>query len=219
MQTLIKNPSLSSENPPRNSMLLKGVTWQTFKTLMEEVGENRAWRITYDQGVLEIRMPHSEHEEPKEILGDFITVLVNELDIEMRKLGALTLDNEELDRAIEPDSCFYIQSESQIRGIKSVKLSTCPPPDLVIESDLTHSSLNKFDIYASLGVPEIWRYKNKKLEVYQLQNGQYEKCDRSLAFPFLPITEIPDFIEQSLTIGQRTTVKLFRNRIKEILTS
>ena len=77
--------------------------------------------------------------------------------------------------------------------------------------------MNKFTIYASLGVPELWRYRNQSLQVYQLVEGKYEQTDKSLAFPFLPIAEVPSFIEQSITIGQRSAVRLFRERIREIL--
>jgi len=45
----------------------------------------------------------------------------------------------------------------------------------------------------------------------------YVKLFLSLAFPFLPIAEIPEFIEQSRAIGQRSAVRLFRTRIREIL--
>jgi Uma2 family endonuclease len=77
--------------------------------------------------------------------------------------------------------------------------------------------VNKFTIYAAIGVPEIWRYRRESLQVYQLVDGKYENCDISLAFPFLPVAEIPGFIEQSRTVGQRAAVRLFRQRIKEIL--
>jgi Uma2 family endonuclease len=128
----------------------------------------------------------------------------------------LTLEREDLTRAIEPDTCFYIQNESVVRG-KSINLPADPPPDLVVESDYTSSSLNKFSIYASLGVPEIWRYRNQSLLVYQLVEGNYEQRENSLAFPFLQIAEIPAFIEQSKTIGQRAAVRLFRERVRELL--
>jgi Uma2 family endonuclease len=134
----------------------------------------------------------------------------------MRQLGALTLEREDLTRAIEPDTCFYIQNESVVRG-KSINLPADPPPDLVVESDYTSSSLNKFSIYASLGVPEIWRYRNQCLVVYQLVEGNYEERENSLAFPFLPIAEIPGLIEQSKAIGQRAAVRLFRDRVRELL--
>jgi Uma2 family endonuclease len=214
MVTTTLNPT--QNNTEEKVMTLTGIKWSTFKAIMSDVGDGRAWRFAYDQGVLEIRMPLTEHEEPKGMIESFIEAFADELYLEIRKLGALTLEREDLTRAIEPDSCFYVQNESIVRG-KSINLPADPPPDLVIESDRTNSSLNKFTIYASLGVPEIWRYRNQSLEVYQLVEGNYEQRENSLAFPFLPIAEIPGFIEQSKTIGQRATVRLFRERVKEIL--
>ena len=207
--------------PPQNIkeekvITLTGIKWSTFKAIMSDVGDGRAWRIAYDAGVLEIRMPLTEHEEPVGMIEHIVGVVVDELGIEMRQLGALTLEREDLTRAIEPDTCFYIQNESIVRG-KSINLPADPPPDLVVESDYTNSSLNKFAIYAALGVPEIWRYRNKSLLVYQLVDGNYEERENSLAFPFLPIAEIPGLIEQSKSIGQRAAVRLFRERIREFL--
>lgn len=150
------------------------------------------------------------------MIAAFVTATADELEIEIRQLGSLTLEREDLTRAVEPDTCFYIQNESQVRG-KEIKLPNVPPPDLVVESDYTHSSLNKFNIYASLGVPELWRYRKPSLQVYQLVEGEYQLTDKSLAFPFIPIAEIPGFIEQSKTIGQRASVRLFRARIREVL--
>jgi Uma2 family endonuclease len=201
---------------PASTIVMRGVSWQTYKTLMSEVGDDRAWRIAYDRGVLEIRMPLEEHEEPKGLLESFVEAIADELEIEVRKLGALTLDPEDLTRAVEPDSCFYIQNEAVVRGRK-INLPEDPPPDLAIESDYTSSSVNKQALYSALGVPELWQYTKKTLFVYQRLEGGYELCDRSLAFACLPIAEVANFIEQSHTIGQRSAVRLFRQRIREIL--
>ena len=211
----------TTSTPPQQSseeklITLTGIKWLTFKAIMSDVGDGRAWRVAYAEGVLEIRMPLTEHEEPKGMIESFVEAFADELDMEVRKLGALTLEREDLARAIEPDSCFYVQNESVVRG-KSINLPADPPPDLVVESDYTSSSLNKFSIYASLGVPEIWRYRNQCLQVYQLVEGSYEPKENSLAFPCLPIAEIPAFIEQSKTIGQRAAVRLFRDRVRELL--
>ena len=214
MVTTISTPPQSSSE--EKVITLKGIKWLTFKAIMSDVGDGRTWRIAYDQGVLEIRMPLTEHEEPVGMIEHFVGVVVDELGIEMRQLGALTLEREDLTRAIEPDSCFYIQNESVVRG-KSINLPVDPPPDLVIESDYTSSSLNKFAIYAALGVPEIWRYRNQSLVVYHLVEGNYEERENSLAFAFLPIAQIPVSIEQSKSIGQRAAVRLFRDRVREVL--
>lgn len=209
-------PQLQESDRVSNPVILKGVSWSNYKALMADVGDDRAWRIAYNQGVLEIRMPLEEHEEPKRLIESFIEAIVDELEIELRSLGSLTLEREELSRGVEPDSCFYIQNESVVRG-KNINLPEVPPPDLVVESDYTSSSLDKFSLYASLGVPELWRYTRQMLQVYRLVEGNYEISEQSLAFPFLPIAEIPGFIEQSRNIGQRAAVPLFRQRIREIV--
>lgn len=203
------------EQPP-SKLVMRGISWQTYKALMSEVGDDRDWRITYDRGILEIRMPLEEHEEPKGLLESFIEAIADELAIEVRKLGALTLEREDLTRAVEPDSCFYIQNEALVRGRK-INLAEDPPPDLVIESDYTSSSVNKQALYSAFGVPELWRYTKKDLLVYRRVEGGYELCDCSLAFPCLPIAEVAGFIEQSRTIGQRSAVRLFRQRVRKIL--
>lgn len=197
-------------------VILENVSWQTFKALLADIGDNRACRFAYDQGMLEIMAPYQEHEAPKIMIGSFIEALADELNIEIMQLGSLLLEREDLRRAVEPDTCFYIQNESLVRG-KEIDLTTDPPPDLVVEVDYTSRSLNKFQIYASLSVPEFWRYKNQQLYIYQLANGKYNLRDQSLAFPFLPIADIPGFIEQSKIVGQRAAVRLFRTRIREIL--
>lgn len=196
---------------------LRGVSWQTYKALMTEVGDDRGWRIAYDLGVLELRMPLLKHEAPKRLLENFIETVADELEIEILAAGALTLEREDLSRAIEPDSCFYVRNEPLVRGKEEIKLPNDPPPDLAVESDYTSSSLNKLSIYASLGVSELWRYQNGQLLVYQLVGNSYEQTNVSSAFPCLPVKEIPLLIEQSKEIGQRAVVRLFRNRIREIL--
>jgi Uma2 family endonuclease len=131
--------------PPTSQIVMNGVSWQTYKTLMAEVGDNRAWRIAYDRGLLEIRMPLEEHEEPKGLLESFVEVIADELEIEVRKLGALTLDRDDLSRAIEPDSCFYIQNEALVRGRKmsnnrSTQCSTTVSPT---HSEYSVNSINE----------------------------------------------------------------------------
>jgi Uma2 family endonuclease len=207
--------------PPVGSegrVILKGVSWPTFKALLADIGEDRTCRFAYDQGVLEIRMPLQENEEPKGMIVSFVEAIADELEIEVMKLGDLSLKREDLTGFVEPDTCFYIQNEARVRGRK-INLPEDPAPDLAVESDYTSSSLNKFTIYASLGVPELWRYRNQTLEVYLLVEGNYQPAGQSLAFPFLPLAEVPGFIEQSKTVGQRAAVRAFRARIREILQS
>ena len=58
--TTLTPPQQSSEE---KVITLTGIKWQTFKAIMSDVGDGRAWRIAYAEGVLEIRMSLTEHEE------------------------------------------------------------------------------------------------------------------------------------------------------------
>jgi Uma2 family endonuclease len=158
----------------RSKITLNGLTWEIYKTLMGEVGDNGGWRVAYDCGVLEIRIPLTEHEEPKVLIANFITAFADALNPEIRELGALTLAREDLSRAVEPDTCFYIQNELNVRG-RSIDLAQDPPPDLAIKSDHTNSSIDKLSLYAILGVSELWRYQQNSLIVYCLKDGKYER--------------------------------------------
>ena len=214
--TITTSPPVQEQIIHESKVVLKGVSWPTFQALLADVGDDRAWRIAYDNGVLEIRRLYQEQEVPVIMLACFVNAIADELEIDVMHVGALLLEREDLSRAIEPDTCFYIQNEALVRS-RDIDLETDPPPDLAVESDYSNSSLNKFTIYAALGVPELWRYRRQTLEVYQLVDGKYESVAQSVAFPFLPIAEIPGFIEQSRAIGQRSAVRLFRTRIREIL--
>ena len=174
MVTTTSTP-VEQQTTPENRVILKGVSWSTFKALLADVGDDRAWRIAYDEGVLEIRMPHLEHEVPKGLIESFIEATADELEIEVMKAGSLTLEREDLTRAVEPDTCFYIQNEASVRGKRDINLPEDLPPDLAIESDYTNSSVNKDSIYAALGLPELWRYRRESLQDYQLVEGKYEK--------------------------------------------
>ena len=110
MVTIAPNPKTkpqTSESP----FILRKVSWATYKALMADVGDSRPWRLAYDSGVLEFRMPVQKHEEPKRLLESFIEAAADEADIDFLSAGALTLEREDLKRAIEPDSCFYSGSQ------------------------------------------------------------------------------------------------------------
>lgn len=194
---------------PGNQLLLKDITWPMFETLLTELEESRASRLSYSKGTLEIMVPLPEHEVGKENIGDLVKILLEELDIEFWPLGSTTFKNEKMAQGVEPDACFYIQNEAAVRGKNRINLETDPPPDLAIEIDLT--SRTQLNNYEALGVPELWRYNGHKLEISVLQDGKYIKGDRSLLFPNFPIAHlIPQYLEQSKTAGRNVAMKAFR---------
>lgn len=203
--------------PPGHRVLFHDVNWQEFEAILDELGEHRASRIAYSKGTLEIRMPLPEHEFNKEIIGDMVKILLEELELDRECFGSTTFKRKSMLQGIEPDNCFYIQNYARMIGKKRVDLTIDPPPDLVIEVDLT--SKTQLDAYEALGVPEIWRYENNQLEINVLENGKYVASEISLIFPNLPIVEaISQYCEQSQTVGTSQTLRLFRKWVREQIT-
>lgn len=198
--------------PPEQIVQLSGISWQTYETLLAEIGD-RQIRLTYNRGNLEIMVPSPEHERFKTIMGRFVETLAEELDVKIEPLGSTTFKRPELSGK-EPDECFYIQNLSAVKGKKRIDLNQDPPPDLVVEIDITSRSENSLRVYADLGVPEVWIYNGAQLRINRLENGEYVEREISLAFPSLPILEIVRFLEQAETMDYLELVKAFRNWVK-----
>ncbi len=200
---------------PGQQLLLKNVSWQMYENILEELGESRAAKINYSQGLLEIMTPLPEHEFDKEIIGDLVKALLEELNIEFVPLGSTTYKNEQMAEGLEADQCFYIQNEIAIRGKKRIDLSIDPPPDLAIEIDIT--SRTRLNNYEALGVPELWRYDGQSLEINVLENGKYINLNISRKFPSFPLIKVvPQYVEQSKIKGRNAAIKAFRSWVREI---
>ena len=206
---------ITTSIPAEQRTVLPNISWETLEALLIETGEDRGWRFAYDGSTLELMTPLFEHENPKSNFGNLIIFLALELDIEIRSAGSTTLKRQIANRGIEPDNCYYIQNELAVRGKQKLDLETDPPPDLAIEIDITSSSVNKFDIYSALGVPELWRYDGRVLKFYQLTEGKYIESEFSIALPIVSVTEISRFIEQSKTICEIALLKLFRAWVRQ----
>lgn len=200
--------------PPGHKVLLTEVSWPEFEKILEELGEHRTSRLAYRNGVLEIMVPSPEHERGKEVIGDFLKALLEELEIEFCTLGSTTFKNENMTQGIEPDNCFYIENEAAVRGKDRLDLTVDPPPDLALEIDIT--SRTHPNIYAALGVPELWRFERGKLQINVLQSGEYADSEFSPYFPGLPLKEIiPEYLNRVKTDGRNKTMKAFRSWVRE----
>ena len=208
---------IATSIPAEQRTVLQNISWDTFETLLAETGAHRGSRFAYDCGILEIMSPLIEHESYKSIFGNLVIVLAEELEIEIKSAGSTTLKLKSANRGIEPDNCYYIQNELAFRGKQTLDLTTDLPPDLAIEIDITSTSVNKLEIYAFLGVPEIWRYNGRILQFYQLLENKYIECEFSCAFPLVSATKISQFIEQSKTMGEIALIKLFRAWVRNNL--
>ncbi len=199
--------------PAGHQVLLKNIDWQTFENILDEfamAGKNL--RFSYSKQWMELMSPLAVHEDDKNIISTLVEVLLEELDIEFRALGSITLKNKEVKKAVEPDECFYIQHEAIIRGKERIDLAIDPAPDLAIEIDITNRT--HFDNYEVLGIPELWRFDGKILEIWVLIDDCYHISEKSRQFSDFPIRQlIPDYLAKSKIEGRNTAIKAFRRYI------
>lgn len=201
---------------PGQQLLLEDVSWQQLESMLAELGESRATRLSYSNGILEIMVPLPEHEKAKEIISDMVKILLSERGINYDSLGSTTLKNERMTQAVEPDACFYIQNQAAVIGKSRLDMSVDPPPDLAIEIDLTSRTI--LDNYQILGVPELWRYGRRGLQINILESGRYMESELSSTFPDISIIELVNrSVQQSQISGSSQVIQAFRNWVRENL--
>ena len=179
-------------------VVFHNITWQGYQQLLSILGDNRASRVTFDRGILEITMPLEEHEFSGRLIELFVRILVVELGLKIKTMGSTTLDRSDLERGAEPDNAYYIQNQPLVAG-RNVNLATDPPPDLVVEVDITHTDINKPALYAAMGVPEFWRYNGREWSIYQLQADRYTDVANSPTFPMVSKEKLYEFLAVAQT--------------------
>lgn len=210
--------SLADTSPLQRSLPEKRVSlrvdWEGYQTIRVILGEHHSAQLTYHNGTLEIMTPLEEHENSSGLIGQFIEILTEELNLTIKTMESTTLDRPGLRAGAEPDQGYYITNEPLVRG-KTVDLSTDPPPDLVVEVDITHTDIDKNRLYAELGVPEFWRYNGKDLKIYCLQNDQYQENETSPTFPGVAKEQLYQFLKNCAQQGETQAKRDLRGWIRQ----
>lgn len=206
-------------------VVLPSVNWQQFEQLLLELGVERQTRLTYLRGKLELMTPVAAHERCSKLLDSLILVIADELGLPVTTLAPVLLKAPEIGCATEPDACYYFGASSVSPHTTQLDLTQDPVPHLLVEVALTKSPIEKLSIYATLGIPEVWRYETTagdemlkgQLTVYRLQNERYVEATTSAAFSWLPASRIVQFLEQSDSMSLATALRLLRAWIQEQL--
>ena len=194
---------------------LNHVSWETYESLLADYSDTRSPRFTYSEGALEIMSPSSEHEALIEVLAMIADIVAEEQQVEFKALGSTTFRRQDLERGTEPDACFYIQNVERIRGKKDIDLSVDPPPDLVIEVEVTSPAVPKLPVYAHLGVPEIWLHDSRTARILYLSGDRYEDSDQSRVLPAVTQSLLSDFVEQSKSLSTLAWRRMVRTWARE----
>ncbi|HEY2380587.1 MAG TPA: Uma2 family endonuclease [Terriglobia bacterium] len=202
--------------PPTDRIIISNVSWETYESLLKDLENQSSPRLAYDQGVLEIMSPHFEHDAAKEVLAYIAIIALEEQDIDFVAAGSTTFKRGVLKRGFEPDASFYIRNAARVRGKKRLNMEIDPPPELIIEIDVTGDSMDKFPLYAALQVNEVWRYAGA-VEVWVLQQNRYVRQNTSKAIPILGDRLITELMESSLTLQRPAWARNTRQRIHSLM--
>ncbi len=195
---VIAAPEPKAELQPigEQRVVLRGVSWDAYMQILDALPQARGARLTYDDGILEIAVPLELHEFSGRLIERFILTLIELMGLRMKTMGSTTMNYPRLKKGAEPDNAYYIQNQPLVKG-RAVDFSQDPPPDLVVEVDITHTDIAKNQFYATIGVPEFWRFNGKVWRIYQLQAGVYVEVEVSPTFPQVPKLWLYEFLAQA----------------------
>jgi Uma2 family endonuclease len=215
MATIAEPLEKRCREPAEQRFLLGGIEWSAYRAISDAL-TGRHLRLAYDRGNLELMTTSWAHGNLGRLTGRFIFVLAEEFNLSIRSFGDVTCDREDLERGVEPDESFYLTNEPLIREKVEIDLQTDPPPDLIVEVEISRSSKMRQGIYAAIKVPEIWLVNGESVRFLQLgPDGQYTLSDRSLYFPTLPLQELANFLKQRTQMDEVSLVRAFRAWVRE----
>jgi Uma2 family endonuclease len=196
------------------AVVLHGVKWKLYRRL-RKMRANYNLRMTYDRGELEIMSPSAEHESIARLLRSLVEAWTAELNIEIVPCRTLTVRRADLKRGFEPDDCYYVQHELEMRAKKKINFKVDPPPDLAIEVEIGRKLGGKIDVYAAFRVPELWCWRADGLKLFGFaQSGGYAPLESSICFPNFPVAKAEETVRRLGTIGYTSLVRSFRDWVQ-----
>jgi Uma2 family endonuclease len=185
--------------PPGTVVRMEGKTWQDYQALVAQLGDRVLPRIKYRSGEILLMAPMPKHGFDAALIADIAKVLLDHTGQDYLAYTPITMELPE-EVGIEPDYCFYIQNSAAVIGKDRINWQTDPPPDLVIEIDVT--SYTDIADYIPYEVPEIWLWKRSQLQIHRFQNGVYVLVEESQFFPHINVMEI---ISAAIANAKQTT--------------
>jgi Uma2 family endonuclease len=175
--------------------------------------------MTYDRGTLEIMITSFQHENWDYLVSRLVDALTEELEMSIEAAGSMTFQKEVLEQGLEPDNCWWIAHASEVSGRNEIDLDVDPPPDLVLEVDISRSSVNRLVIFAGMRVPEVWRFDGSKIIFHRLRKGKkkYHQVPTSVTFPKLRSQDLQTFLDMRGQKDINAIVRQFRKWVREHL--
>ncbi len=198
---------------PPGAVMRLPATWEDYQILCQQRSDRTIPRLKYRSGEVIIMSPLPKHGRDAHVIASIITTLLDYCEREFDAFTPITMELPQ-ESGIEPDYCFYIDNWQAISGKNRIIWTVDPPPDLVLEIDVT--SYTDINDYIPYQVPEIWLYKQKQLLIYQLHHNSYLLQQHSLYFPSLDIHKI---VQQCLETAYNRNTSAAIRELRKFLNS
>jgi Uma2 family endonuclease len=154
--------------------------------------------------------PSSKHENLKETISLLFQLLATEAGIDVLAAGSTTFRRQDVRKGFEPDACFYVRDAASLRAKERIDLSVDPPPDLVIEIEVTNAAVDKLSLFSAAGVPEVWLYVENRVEILGLLSNSYVKNFESSVLPGVTSETLTHFVHTSHEMPSPLWIKSVR---------
>ncbi len=226
MSTVTENKPVTSEkispDSRDNAVTFRDLSWSDFEMMVVIKGERSRPRLIYNHGRLTLVSPSQAHEEGIDLIDTLIKEICVGLRIPYKAIRQTLLRRQELNRGIEGDGTYYITHEPVVRSIKRIDLDTEPPPDLAVESEITHPATEALAVWQHFGVPEVWVFNGRKksLSIRLLDDKRgYVESQASRSFPFLSAQEILAWITETKDESQTDWQIRLRDWVRDELSN
>lgn len=176
------------------------VSWQEYVQFLGMFKRRRALSAFLD-GTLELMSPSHSHELYKNAIHDMILGLIVAFDLPYVNMGSATFRSEKGSYGVEPDDCWWIGNAARVAGKTEIDPSGDPPPDIMVEVDLSRDSSMRLAVYRAMKVPEVWGYDGKTLVVKRLTRAGDRPVSESISFPRVPVSKLNDRLADAVTGG------------------
>ena len=196
-------------------LVLDFVSWDYYDRTLREL-DGQHWRISFDEGRLEIMTLGDLHEQIKGAARRVVECFATERDIPITSMGSVTCRREDMAKGLEPDECYYVNRPTPRPGKGQLDLVANLAPDLAIEIDISNSSVPRLPIYAALNVIEILRFDGQKwTSLHRQADGEYMESKTSIALPDFPMDMFEHFVKLAMETSQHAAVKELRLWIQQ----
>lgn len=202
-----------SEPQTDEHIVLYDVSWKAYEHFVKLFGERRFYH-TYTDGTLEIMSPTKTHDRNKSLIARLLEAAAYDQNINIQCIGSTTLKHKAKKAGLEPDECYYVQHELDVRDKEEYDPDRDPPPDLAIEAEVSRKVIPRLPVYVRLGIPEVWRITKKQVLFYKLEAGEYEAIERSIAFPLIEPQILESLIAQRNVKSENELITEFLNWLR-----